>query len=123
MARTPVNLYAFGSRAKGPRLPRAGIDLFLDERGTVGPEVPPSPDGMSTFADIDQSPLTGHYFVLPAGTELPAGIEVVADGVDVQTDGIHPPTHHTIYPAQRIAWEGFVELVANLPWQSAGKKP
>ena len=122
MARTPVDLFAFGSKVKGPRPPRAGIDFFPDDQGIVGTEIANSPNGASTFSDVTKALLTGHYFVLPAGTELPAGLDVVADGENARPDSLHPPTHHTIFPNQRMSWQRFVELFEKLPWQYAGKK-
>lgn len=122
MARTPIDLFAFGSRSKGPRLPRSGIDFFPDQEGMIGPELPADASGASTFANIASCPMTGAYFLLPAGTELPDELNVIADGQDVDPQSQQAPTHHTIYPNQRITWERFIELFAKLPWQYAGKK-
>jgi hypothetical protein len=99
MADTPVDLYAFGNRS-GPRPPRPGIDLPVDESGMQ----------------------QGHYFRLPAGTELPEGIAVVADGRDVRADSLHPASHYTLYSAVAMSLEEFVQRFANLPWQWAGNK-
>lgn len=88
----------------------------------VGPEVAMSADGASTYADVIKSPLTGYYFRLPAGAELPEGLDVVADGQDLRPDSVHQLTHHTIFPSQRMKWERLVELFEKLPWQYAGKK-
>lgn len=121
MATTPVDLYAFGGRRQ-PRPPRLGIDIVPDAVGMVGPERPPLPRGMSTFADITQTSLNGHYHVLPQGTELPAGVAVVADGVDVEPTSPHAPTHHTLYPASRTPTDQFIDQVVNLPWQYVRKK-
>ena len=85
MATTPVDLYAFGNRS-GPRPPRLGIDVVPDAAGMVGPEPPPLPRGMSAFASLAQATATGHYYILPQGTELPPGVAVVADGVDVEDE-------------------------------------
>jgi len=89
----------------------------------VGPENPPFPNGASTFADPQQAPLTGHYHRLPQGTLLPNGIDVVADGSDVNANSPHPPTHHTIYPAAAVQMAQFIQLYLGLPWQYVGKKP
>src|SRR6266571_160601 len=121
MARTLVDLYAFGSKAK-VRAPRVNDDIYPDGSGMVGPESPDSAYGASTFADVNSCPLQGHYFCLPAGTELPAGLDVVADGVDAQADSEQPPTHHTIFPSERMSWQRFVALIEKLPWQYAGKR-
>ena len=119
---TPVELYAFGSRAS-PRAPRPGIDLVPNAAGMVGPEVPPFPQGASTFADPLQAPLRGHYHRLPPGTVLPGGLAVVADGVDVHVHSLHPATHHTVYAAAPMAMAQFLDLLLALPWQYVGKKP
>jgi hypothetical protein len=118
---TPIDLYAFGNR-RGPRPPRLNVDLFPDSAGMVGPESPPFPSGASTFADIRQAPVGGHYFKLPRGTVIPAEIDIVADGVDVDLNSRHPPTHHTIYPFVRMHIDRFLELFLNLPWQYVGRK-
>ena len=122
MADTPTDLYAFGPRGRGPRPPRPGIDLFADPAGMVGPEYPPAPRGASTFGDLARCPLHGHYHTLPAGTPLPEGLAVIADGVDVDPASPHGPTHHTVYPAVRMSFERFVELYQGLPWKYGGKK-
>lgn len=44
MAKTLVNLYAFGSKAK-PRAPRLNDDIYPDDKGMVGPEAPDSAYG------------------------------------------------------------------------------
>jgi hypothetical protein len=122
MARTVVNLFAFGARTKEPRLPRPGIDLFPDEENMVGPSLPESANGCSVFADVTACPLSGHYHRLPSGTELPPGLEVVPDGNDINPDSLHLATHHTIFPCQRMRLEEFIDLFEKLPWQYAGKK-
>jgi Tse2 ADP-ribosyltransferase toxins len=119
--KTLVDLFAFGSKAK-PREPRRDDDIYTDDEGNVGPEYPDSACGVSTFANIDRCTLKGHYFLLPAGTELPDDLDVVSDGVDVQPESKQPPTHHTIFPTRRMSWNHFVELIEMLPWQYAGKK-
>lgn len=121
MAKTPVDLFAFGNRS-GPKRPRTGIDVFPDAAGMVGPEQPPLPRGFSSFADIAQALLNGHYHVLPKGTELPAGVAVVADGVDVEPSSPHAPTHYTLYPAVRMLTNQFVDTILFLPWKYVGRK-
>ena len=122
MSRTPVDLFVFGSRNKGPRPPRVGIDIFPDEQGMVGPEPPNSPTGASAYGDTAQSGLTGHYYLLPAGTELPLGLDAIADGMDVRPDSLQKPTHYTIFPTQRMTAEQFLAAFERLPWQYAGKQ-
>jgi len=121
MKETPEDLYSFGS-ATSPKLPRQGIDVFPDAHGTIHPEAPPLPRGASTFVDVDKAPLTGHYYRLPKGTILPEGLEVIADGSDVQARSTHEPTHHTIYPTSTMTEQQFTSLFLNLPWTRAGKK-
>jgi hypothetical protein len=88
----------------------------------VGPETGPTPAGASAYADPFLAPLSGHYHRLPAGTELPEGFEVIADGREVIPDSPHEPTHHTIYPAAPMTYDRFVELYSGLPWKYGGKK-
>ena len=120
MATTAVDLFAFGNRA-GPRPPRLSVDLFSDSAGMVGPENPVRPYGASAVADLATARVRGHYHRLPAGTVLPDGLGVVADGSDVLTPARHGPSHHTFYPAVAMPFVRFVELFMNLPWQYGGR--
>lgn len=70
--------------------------------------------------DVNKAPISGTYHRLPAGTELPDGIDVVADGKDV--GGLHAATHHTICPSKRMSGQTFIEKFKNMPWVKAGKK-
>jgi len=83
---------------------------------------PPEPAGASTFGDPAAAELTGQIWRVPAGTPLPAGLLVIADGRDVLPSGEQAPTHHTIYAAERMPFDAFVELFASLPWSRAGKR-
>lgn len=121
MTATTTDLYAFGRRS-GPRLPRVGIDVFPDASGMIGPEDPDTAKGASAFADPTRAHLHGHYHLLPSGTALPDGFDVIADGSDVRTGNRHRPTHHTIYPMVRMHVDQFNEGFANLPWQYVGRK-
>jgi hypothetical protein len=121
MAATPVDLYVFGNRS-GPRRPRPGIDVFPDAAGMLSPEDPADAKGASLFADPLRCPLTGHYYKLPAGTPLPEGLAVVADGSELKAGSPHPPTHQTLYPAAALSEDEFIELFNNLPWEYTGKK-
>jgi len=98
------------------------VDIFPDAAGMVGPESPPLPRGASTFADVAVCSLHGGFHLLPQGTELPDGLAVIADGVDMDRNSPRSPTHHTLYPTVRMPVERFVELVLKLPWQYAGRK-
>jgi hypothetical protein len=53
---------------------------------------------------------------------LPEGVNVVADGVNVNPVSPNPPTHHTIFPTAKMLFDKFVEIFKNLPWEYAGKK-
>jgi len=114
-------LNAFGNR-QGPRPPRPGIDITLDDNGMVGPEGLPTPQGASTFGDVGEAPLTGHYHSIPEGTELPEGLGVVDDGSDVVEGSPNPPTHRTIYPTRQMPYEEFADKFNSLPWEWVGKK-
>ena len=113
---------AFGNatEVKGPRRFDFGID---DDNDPVGPFAPTAASdevsGASTFADPRGHGLTGYYYKLPAGTELPPELGIHADGIDV--GGSSPAGHHTIYPAVVITFARFRELVMSLPWERAGK--
>ncbi|MGB4979779.1 MAG: RHS repeat-associated core domain-containing protein [Anaerolineae bacterium] len=119
--RTNMDLHAFGSRA-GPRPPRSGKDIFPGADNMLAPQTSPFPDGASTFADPNMAPLTGHYHRLPGGTELPLGLNAVADGLDVNVASLHPATHHMIFNTVEMAFDRFVDLFSSLPWQYGGNK-
>lgn len=111
----PITLYAFGNRTS-PR-PPLEIDIGVDN-GLVRPTQPPT--GASTFADIQYAPLTGHYHKLEKGTELPSGLNVIADGKDV--GGVYSLTHHTIYPTHPMPFTEFQEKFLACGWVYVGKK-
>lgn len=92
--------------------------MAVDDAGNIHPTDPVT--GASTFADPSKAPLTGKYHSLAEGTQLPRGVGVKADGVDV--GGVHPETHHTIFPVVTMPFSEFEEMFKNLPWQYAGKK-
>jgi len=112
----PRTLYAFGNRQR-PRPPRQNKDIAV-ENDSVKPTKPPT--GASTFGDIQYAPITGHYHQLNQNTELPEGLDVVADGKDV--GGTHSPTHHSIYPSREMPFTEFVEKFLNSGWVYFGKK-
>ena len=119
--KTPTDLYAFGGK-DAPRPPRSGTDLSPDDFGMIGPEELPFPKGASTFANPNEAPLSGHYHKLPAGTELPKGFGVIADGSDIMPLSPHQPTHHTLYPTTKITATEFSDAFTKLPWEYGGKK-
>ena len=75
----PKTLYAFGNR-QSPRLPRPDIDIVVVDE-LVYPTEPIT--GASSFGDVQFAPLSGHYHKIEAGTRLPSGIAIIADGRDV----------------------------------------
>jgi RHS repeat-associated protein len=122
---TPVDLFAFGGGPSGARPhpnPRIGRDIFPDPRGMLSPQSLPLPQGQSTFANVAESGLTGPYYRLPAGTQLPSGLSVVADGKDMYARSPHPNTHHTIYNTVSMHADEFVEHIRTLGWQFHGKR-
>ena len=77
-------------------------------------------EGASTFGDPNQAFLSGHYHRIPKVVQMPEGLGVTADGVDV--GGRHAPTHHTIHPTRTMPFVEFVGKFQSLPWEYAGKK-
>ena len=117
----PTDLVAFGN-ASGPRLPRPGTDIDV-VGGMVTSQVGKEfPQGASTFHLPEQAPLTGHYHNIPAGTELPDGLAVKADGIDVIPNSPHPEGHHTIYPTEDMTMEEFQSKFDQIPTCPGGKK-
>lgn len=112
----PKTLYAFGNR-QSPRLPRPDIDIVVVDE-LVYPTEPIT--GASSFGDVQFAPLSGHYHKIEAGTRLPSGIAVIADGRDV--GGNRAPTHHTIYPNRPMPFTEFQAKFLNCGWVYVGKK-
>lgn len=52
-------------------------------------------------------------FKLPAGTELPKGLNIKQDV---------PGGHNTIYPTDPIGLGDFMDLVRNLPWENQHRR-
>jgi hypothetical protein len=111
-----VTLYAFGNRTH-PRSPRENKDILV-ENGSIKLSIPPK--GASTFADIEFSDLSGNFHKLEEGSELPEGLDYIADGKDV--GGRHLPTHHTIYPNREMTFSEFVDKFFSCGWVYAGKR-
>ena len=121
---TGEDLYAFGGSPNGPnpwpRGPRASTDIDVDSDGMVTAQDPMGEvQGASTYTDPTTAPLSGHYYRLPAGTRLPRGLRVQADGADV--GGPAPWGHRTIYPTKGMPFETFFELFRKLGWIYGGK--
>jgi hypothetical protein len=113
---------SFGNTS-GPRGARLGDFGISSPDEVVGPYAPTSPldevPGASSFTDAGQSGLSGHYWTLPSGTELPDGIDIHADGADVGGDA--PWGHRTFYPSQAMTFSEFQDLFQSLPWEYGGK--
>lgn len=115
-------MYSFGN-SSGPRGARPAKDFEVEDFDSiVGPEVGPLPKGASNFLDVNNVPLKGHYHKLPAGTQMPDGLDVIADGIDVIPNSPHGVGHHTIYPTRPMTVKEFNELFKSLPWQPGGNK-
>lgn len=121
MAATPTDLFVFGNR-RGPRAPRVGLDVLADNEGNLPPDTSQTPQGASAFSDPKQSGLSGHYHRLPAGTELPVGIAVTADGCDVLPESPRPPSHYTMHVVKTMSAVRFVEAFLQLPWEYGGRQ-
>jgi RHS repeat-associated protein len=118
LSEAPTDLHAFGSR-EAPRAPREGIDYHVGEDGLIHPTDPPT--GASTFGDpYATAKPTGHYHKIPKGREMPEGLQVHPDGVEV--GGTHGRTHHTIGVTRPMAPAEFVKKFLELGWTWAGKK-
>ena len=48
-----------------------------------------APRGASNVLDVNSAPLSGHYHMLPAGTQMPDGLDIIADGIDVIPNSPH----------------------------------
>ncbi|MDX1945769.1 MAG: hypothetical protein SFU86_10265 [Pirellulaceae bacterium] len=120
MASTTIDLFVFGNR-HGPRPPRLGLDVLPDSQGWLPADTSSMPQGASSFADPVRSGLTGHYHRLPAGTELPTGLAVTADGCDVVPESPLPETHHTIHLESPMTAEQFLAAFLGLPWEYGGR--
>ena len=59
---------------------------------------PPPP---SNVLNVNEAPLNGHYHILPAGTQMPDGLDIVADGIDVVPNSSHGVGHHTMVSCKR----------------------
>ena len=112
----------FGN-ASGPKAGRLSDFGISSSDETIGPYSPTAPTddipGTSTFRDPATSGLTGHYWNIPANTDLPDGLGFHEDGADV--GGNAPVGHVTIYPTSGMNFAEFQNLVQGLPWEYGGK--
>jgi RHS repeat-associated protein len=116
----PTGLYSFGnSKSSGPSAPRLDVDFGLPvgPGQYVGPYYPPDVRGKSAYGDwrIPRSFLRGFVYRLDQ-PYVSQGLAVMADGSDVLTGSVNPPTHHTIYPTFRMGFSAFVSLVFGMNW-------
>ena len=123
---TPEDLYAFGN-ASQPRKARPS-DFEVDDVDDIvgGGLAPSSPSddvkGASTFISPQNAAevgLTGQYHRLEAGSTLPDGLAVHADGADV--GGNRAWGHRTIYPTREMPLSKFNDLFESMDWKHAGK--
>ncbi|WP_158887001.1 RHS repeat-associated core domain-containing protein, partial [Amycolatopsis anabasis] len=129
---TPTDLHMFGGSPDGPSpgpRPAREKDFNMTEDGTIipgtGRTIPNEdmPAGASSFSDISNAPLTGHHYRIPAGTQLPEGLAVVADGRDVVQGSPRAATHHTIYATRPMTRDEFNAKLAEIETQHAGNIP
>jgi RHS repeat-associated protein len=102
----------------GPKGPRPNNDIKVDEAGNVKAQAcdPANgvwPDGKSATVDPPRSGLSGTFYEVPSGTELPDGLAAVRDGAEV--GGPHGPGHVTIYPTRDMPFEEFDTKCRTLP--------
>jgi hypothetical protein len=118
---TPVDLFAFGNRS-APRPPRLSMDIVCDDQGVLPADFSAIPQGATLFADPQQGGLSGHFHRLPAGTILPRGLAVKADGCDVIGDSPLPPSHHTLHVIEQMTADEFSSKFVQLPWEYGGRR-
>ena len=119
---TTADIYSFGNKS-APRGARPQQDFNVENFDSiVGPETGPLPKGASNVLDVNSAPLSGHYHMLPAGTQMPDGLDIIADGIDVIPNSPHGVGHHTIFPTRAMTVNEFNELYKSLPWQYGVKK-
>ena len=119
---TPEQVVAFGN-STNPRGARPSQDFHVNDfDDVVGPECGPFPLGASAFDKPSNAPITGWYHILPKGTQLPDGLAIIADGIDVNPKSPHGAGHHTIFPTIEMTVEKFNELFKSLPWSQGDKK-
>ena len=117
---TTADIYSFGNKS-APRGARPDKDFGVENFDSiVGPESGPLPKGASNFLDANTAPLNGHYHRLPAGTQMPDGLDIIADGIDVMPNSPHGVGHYTIFPTRAMTVNEFNDLYKSLPWQYGG---
>ncbi len=108
---TGHDLYVSGSKKRPEPAWRNGKEYELDGDGKVVPGARGEdgwPLGISTNTSpsgVPRNSSNTHLYRLPAGTTLPAGMKVVADGTDAGGPG--PLGHHTFYPTTAVSPSDF----------------
>ena len=115
----PVDLNTFSTN---PKARPKDFEETSDDFSVKSQSGKKFPLGASCAADVDKTSLNGKYRTLPAGTVLPEGLAVKADGKDVYPASKHYEGHHTIYPTKEMTFQEFNELYKNLPWSSEVKR-
>lgn len=96
--------------------------MFPDQEGNLLPGKLPFPNGASTFKDPELAPLSGPYWKIQAGSRLSEGVQIIADGSDINPLSPHGPGHYTIFNSGAMPVDTFMALFANLPWKYGGTK-
>ena len=127
---TTEDLYAAGN-LEGPKGARPRDFGISDLSERVGPQPrPTSPaddiKGASTAISMETLQATGQVHRIPAGTELPEGLAVHADGEDVVVNGVKgtaPEGHRTVYSTDpTITGNEFNRRFRGMGWEHVGKK-
>lgn len=118
---TAVDLYATSNgknQRPKPRPRDLGVDSSDDD------VCPGSSDGisygLSTFAREGDLITRGWVWKLPAGSPLPPGLRVEADGRDYVPGSPMPTSHHTLALTGSMSFAGAVALYQGLNWQPMG---
>lgn len=82
--------------------------------------------GVSLTSDPLNAPLSGNYFRIPAGTQIPNGVNIIRDGSDLYPGSDRGPGHHSFYPTEATSGIDFNNAYKNLFEEAAcgskGKK-
>jgi len=80
----PEDVYVFGNEEKAGDA-RPGKDFHVEDRNSMVPDQTsnlPLPNGKSVVNNPTETTLTGPYYKIPGGTQLPDGLGIVYDGRD-----------------------------------------
>jgi RHS repeat-associated protein len=110
--KTDKDLYVFEKILVRKKDPNGKGDVTLDQDDNVANQSGKEfPEGKSFYSDKDKAPLTGIWYRIPAGSTLPVGTQMIADGRDVNPRSPHPEGHHTLYPTVKMPYDVFNTLV------------